>query len=535
MRPGRLRWIAAIAATVLGLTAGAEEPSLPEPIVPPPADLEARLRAVEESNRRLLEILQRSDARYRDLERKYDELRTQVGRPGDGPAPAPAAAPRAGEARSDDAALGEHRSGQFGARDEVVRRPRPPSRALTARLEDGFEFRTSDDEYSLHLHVLDQTDFKDFIPNNMFPARSGLYVPRVRVYFEGRLTKPIEYTVSLQRSVDGNWDLLDGFLNFRASDALQLRFGRTLVPYSYDWYDHLEQYFIAPERGLFPLNFGLSRAAGIMAHGDLSEGRIQYAIGGFDGHASGVADNNNVRDAVGYLNLRPFVQSEDYPALRHLNIGGSIFGGQQVTPQGLLPLRTSLQSSENDEGATAASATFLDFNPGVTALGGRYAGALHLAWYVRHLSIEAEWQSGRFQFYKLGHPGFTTVPVQGFHFALGYFLTGETVIDRSTVVPLRPFSLREGRFGLGAVELFARYSQLELGESVFTADLANADESTRQVYMPEVGFNWYLNQFVKFYFDWQLPFYATPVLVNPGTDTFSRSASMFWVRCQLYF
>ena len=272
----------------------------------------------------------------------------------------------------------------------------------------------------------------------MFPPRSGLYVPRVRVYFEGRLTRPFEYTVSLQRSVDGNWDLLDGFLNFRFSDAFQVRFGRTLVPYSYDWYDHLEQYFITPERGLFPLNFGLSRAAGVLAHGDLREGRLQYAVGGFDGHAVGVADDNNIRDAVGYLNLRPFVQSEQWPGLRHLNLGGSIFGGKQIVPQQPLPLRTSLQSSENAAAASAASATFLEFLPGVSPLGNRAAGALHLAWYHRQLSLESEWQAGRFQFYKLGHPGLTNLSVRGFHTTLGYFLTGETVIDRVHCDPLAP-------------------------------------------------------------------------------------------------
>ena len=71
--------------------------------------------------------------------------------------------------------------------------------------------------------------------------------------------------MSLQRSLEGTWDLLDGNLNFRPSERFQVKFGRMLVPYSYDWFDHLEQYFITPERALFPLNFGLSRQAGLMA------------------------------------------------------------------------------------------------------------------------------------------------------------------------------------------------------------------------------------------------------------------------------
>ena len=136
-------------------------------------------------------------------------------------------------------------------------------RPLRASLGDGFTFKSEDDEYQLRLRVLDQTDFKDFIPNNQIPASSGLYIPRVRVYFEGQLTRLFQYEVSIQRSVDGLWDLLDGNVNFRPDQRFQVRFGRMLVPYSYDWYDHLEQYFITPERALFPLNFGIARSAGL--------------------------------------------------------------------------------------------------------------------------------------------------------------------------------------------------------------------------------------------------------------------------------
>ena len=43
------------------------------------------------------------------------------------------------------------------------------------------------------------------------------------------------------------------------------------------------------------------------------------------------------------INWKPFLLTGDRPALRHLNLGASIFGGLQVSPQSPLPLRTSLQ------------------------------------------------------------------------------------------------------------------------------------------------------------------------------------------------
>ena len=134
---------------------------------------------------------------------------------------------------------------------------------MRATLGEGFTFKSWDDEYQLRLRILDQTDFKDFSPSDQVPAQSGLYIPRVRVYFEGQLTSLFQYEVSIQRSVEGVWDLLDGNVNIDPDPRFQVRFGRMLVPYSYDWYDHLEQYFITPERSLFPLNFGMSRSAGL--------------------------------------------------------------------------------------------------------------------------------------------------------------------------------------------------------------------------------------------------------------------------------
>ncbi len=507
------------------------------------AALEERLRKLEETNRRLLErygelsdreararqeadrIREASEKRYRELEQKYDALKerlerveTEASTVGEAPEGAPPP-PGATLARPEETEESTERQGT----------------GLRARLEEGFALESATEEYLLRFRVLDQTDFKDFIPNNQSPARSGLYIPRVRVYLEGRLTRLFEYEVSLQRSVDGQWDLLDGNLNVSPSERFQLQFGRMLTPYSYDWYDHLEQYFITPERGLFPLNFGLARQAGLLAHGFLADGRLQYAVGGYDGHLVGLADNNNTRDVAGYFNWKPFLLAGDRPALRHLNLGTSLFGGLQISPQSPLPLRTSLQTSENDQAAQSATSTFLRFNPDAFYLGGRFGAAAHMAWYVGGLSLEAEYQVGRFDLARQHVPGHFPLPVVGYHVTAGYFLTGETVERRTAVQPLRPFDLTRRLWGPGAVEVFARYSQLDLDDSVFRDGLAAPRNWSANAYMTDVGFSWYLNQYVKLYVDWQHATFGKPILLNPNSGLFGRDNDLFWVRCQVYF
>lgn len=541
----RLRLRASLGAWLVALAVWAGDGGLARGQTPAgsPADppqsssLEERLRRVEEMNARLLEQLQsdrqESARRYGELEDRYRELQRRLGEP----------SPAADEPRPvvETETAPEEAGGTMG-RASHLGRPGESGRVFVTRelplktvFADGFQLASEDDEFDLRFHILDQTDYKLFTPNDRTFGKSGIYIPRVRVYLEGRLTRFWEYEVSLQRSLDGNWDLLDGNLNLRLSEAFQVKFGRFLVPYSYDWFDHLEQYFIAPERALFPLNFGLSRQAGLMAWGRAREGRFDWALGGFNGHLAGLVDNNPNQEVVGYFNARPFLASERSPALRNLNIGASGSLGITTRNEAPLPLRTSVQAAENDEATTDASAVFLEFNEGAFYQGARAFGAIHLAYYFRGISFESEWNVGQFH---MTRPGLRTkpgVPAQGFHTALSYFLTGEQIDRRTTVMPLRPFRPLQGAWGPGAIEPFVRYSQLHLGDVIFRDDLADGLAWTNDVSMVDLGLNWYPNRWVKFYFDWQHAAFGSPVLVNEAKGVFGRATDLLWVRCQIYY
>jgi phosphate-selective porin OprO and OprP len=79
----------------------------------------------------------------------------------------------------------------------------------------------------------------------------------------------------------------------------------------------------------------------------------------------------------------------------------------------------------------------------------------------------------------------------------------------------------------------ARYSELALGRSVFTAGLADPNLWTNHAQLIDVGANWYLNQFVKVYLDWEHAMFGSPVFSNTGN--FQKSSDLFWIRTQLYF
>jgi len=94
-------------------------------------------------------------------------------------------------------------------------------------------------------------------------------------------------------------------------------------------------------------------------------------------------------------------------------------------------------------------------------------------------------------------------------------------------------TLRSGRFGWGALEPTARYSELTLDRRVFTDGFADPSLWTNQARLVDVGMNWYLNKFVKVYFDWEHAMFASPVFSRSGHS--QTSSDLFWVRTQVYF
>jgi phosphate-selective porin OprO/OprP len=74
---------------------------------------------------------------------------------------------------------------------------------------------------------------------------------------------------------------------------------------------------------------------------------------------------------------------------------------------------------------------------------------------------------------------------------------------------------------------------LNLDQNVFDEGFADEALWTNKAQLVDVGMNWYMNKFVKIYFDWEHAIFADPVVNNPGQ--FEKSNDLFWVRTQVYF
>jgi phosphate-selective porin OprO/OprP len=244
-----------------------------------------------------------------------------------------------------------------------------------------------------------------------------------------------------------------------------------------------------------------------MAWGVLLDQRIEYALGSFDTQRNSFAPSFSHQDFQAFLNFKPFYPREEGFLLRNLQFGGSVdLGNENQSP---VPdvLRANFSPGPatitSPAAANAAELPFLAFNPNVLERGTRTLWELHLGYYYGGLSFVSALEGGHESYSNGATAPAVRIPLNGWFVQAGYILTGETIRDRTLLQPLSPFDLRKGRFGLGAWEVTGRFSQLDLDPRVFTAGLADPHLWTNHAKMLDIGANWYLNQFVKVYFDWE--------------------------------
>ncbi|MDG3007432.1 OprO/OprP family phosphate-selective porin [Paludisphaera mucosa] len=534
-----------------GMAQEAAAPPLPavDP-TPGPEDVSTaeRLRRMEAINQHLIQKLE-------ELSRKNDELSGKV----DEMARGAAGSTSAGEAEggkdgggtgTDDGSFpsaaggGSKASGgdptDTGTAQEVGSPAvaTMPLRSYYDFAHDGFKWTTHDDEFTFGIRGMTQVDARIYQQPNQNPVSSGLYNPRSRIYFFGNFTRPIQYEFSFQNTFD-SVGLLDAYLNFNYDSRFQVRVGRYKTPFSYEWYRIHVWHLLAPERSLFANNYEGNRRFGLMGTGDLFERRIEYAVGTFNTQRNSFKPYDNRQDVMAFMNFKPFYNREEGFLLRDLQFGGSVDAGRENQPLSPAALRLSAPPATSgitgDTAANSANVPWMVFNDNVRERGRRALWELHAAYYLGGLTLMGAWQGGRESYSTKTSGPFTTVPISGWFAQAGYILTGETIRDRTLIQPLHPFDLRKGKFGLGAFEVTGRYSTLALGEQVFTAGLVDRNNWTNHTQMTDLGFNWYMNKFVKVYFDWEHAMFAQPVLYNVQQGLRQSTSDLFWMRFQVYF
>ncbi|HWE38416.1 MAG TPA: porin [Isosphaeraceae bacterium] len=595
-RRARLRALAWLAAIALGTAAAraddppppaetpdpspsrtAPSPPTPSPTTPPAPkpkpkpkprtreeELEERLRRMEEMNRKVLERYETLSKKYDDLSRRLDTatvrnaaLRDPAepaqapaadratgaqgtgGRtnpdeqpPAEGPNRAPAPAGTRGTSREAGGMGAQGMEGRTSIREADAK---PTKSAAKVSFAEGISFASDDDEFQLSFHDLTQAEYRGFPKSDQGTLNSQFFIPRQRWYFTGRATKNVEFYTVINRGYS-SLDLLDAFITLSYSEALRLRAGRMKTPFSYEYYAIAEGDLIAPERSVYDGNLSGNRQEGLMLLGNLAKNRIGYSMGIYNGPRRSFGDFNSAKDLFLYLNTRPFLESEQFKALNYLNLGGGVSGGTENNPT--QPFGFHVANDQTSQGSEPVVATlspiFFRFNNNVTELGQQAQWTAHAVWYYKSLMVLAQYNGG-FQNYSNNGRTTVNVPYEGWFIQATDFITGEQVTRRVNLVkPLHDFGLKKGNRGIGAIEVHGRFAQMSIGKDAFAQGLADPNIWTNQVYVTDVGANWYLNFYTKIYLDWQHAVYGNPITTGiPGK--YMATTNMFWLRFQLFF
>jgi phosphate-selective porin OprO/OprP len=502
------------------------------------ASVEERLRKLEEMNQNLLEQNQRMSEKYDKLSNDYSTIKKKLDER------------EALEKKRERPIHPQRRTGvestRIGdpppSRDDWTLPTKPYSlispRSFYVNYDRGFKIADDDDEFELRLRNLTQLDTRIFNSTAEGEIADGFYIPRQRWYFEGHMTRPLEFEASMTRDF-GAFNVLNLYLNYREDDRFQVRFGRFRTPFTYEFSELSAYDLIAPERSLFANNFSGLRQVGLMAHGEFPHRSFVYKIGIFDGPRNSYGDYNNSKDVMGLFEARPFrllASDSKQKPWTDFSVGGSFDVGQQDNPVFPGELQTSAIPSTSGVRFLNlnASPTFLVFGNNVVEKGLRSLGALHATYYYKNIQFLAEWEHGFQSMSTIGDPYNTRIPLGGWFAQGSYFITGETFERRGLVVPLKPYlPFSKSQRGPGAIELHTRYSALNMGKQVFTAGLADPNLWSDSAYIVDTGINWYWNQFFKVYFDWQYAGFGSPVTFRAGPG--QKNINMFWIRCQFFF
>ncbi len=446
--------------------------------------------------------------------------------------------PRArGEVGAYRPASEEGESGEAEARAPGSADLKPKRHPGRIAFGEGLEFSSDDGEFKLQFHDLSQAEFRGFDQHDLGILNDQFFMPRQRWYFVGELTKRVGFYTAINRGY-GPLDLLDAFITLRFSPALRFRFGRMKTPYLYEYFSIAEGDLIAPERSLFATNFALNRQMGFMFLGELFEDRLSYATGLFNGPRRSFQDYNSAKDFVGDVTWRPFLHSNRFKGLNYFNIGGSWDVGYENN----YPPQPIYWETANDQtagsGATGMSPTFLHLNDNVEELGERVQWGGHMVWYYKSLFLMGEYGGIRSGYGTVNSNRSVPIDINGWHFTASYFVTGERVTRRVNMVqPLRDFNFDflkpGGKFSPGAVELFARYSALDISRNIFTAGFADPNLWSNHVWATDIGLNWYLNFYTRVFLDWQHAGYGNEITTGPGR--FTSTTDIYWVRLQIFF
>ena len=344
--------------------------------------------------------------------------------------------------------------------------------------QKGAAFKSGDGAYELKLRGLLQGDARVFLGSNANQNDTFL-LRTARPTLEGNLGKLVAYRFTPEFAGDST-SIVDAYADLRFNPAYTLRVGKFTSPVGLERLQSSAA-LVDVERALAS-ELAPNRDLGVQLQGEAAKGKFSYALGVFNGAVDGRdAVSSNPDDDVelaGRVFFEPLKGSDSAWAGLGFGLGASS-GSEHGAGSNFLPRYR-----------TPGQATFFAYRSTVLADGDQRRWSPQGWFYRNGLGLQGEYIVSRQEVARDGRQ--TGLEHRAWQATASYVLSGEDASYRG-VTPVRPFGVNGGH---GALELTARYGELDIDDAAFPfyADPATAATRARAW---TLGANWYLTANLK--------------------------------------
>jgi phosphate-selective porin OprO/OprP len=408
---------------------------------------------------------------------------------------------------------------------------------------DGFFLKSADNSFIMRVTGQVQADTRLYDIQHDTTDIDSFLVRRARLGVEGTVFSYWEYRLlpDFSNSQSNTNDvatprILDAYVNAHYWDAFQVEAGKFKQPFSYE--QLIQDRFIPTiERSLID-QLTPARDVGVMVHGQKLFGdRFDYAVSIFNGEINDDYDQNNGKDMAARVVVRP-LNDEALPEwLRGLQAGVSYGFGNDKEP---------VSNTTPNLIRTPAQVPFLQFNSGVRADGPRTRVSPEVAYFCDQFGFAAQYFYGQQEFLPSATaPATITVPQSGFYVMSSYVLTGESRTTYSqAIIPFNNFDPRHPFVTPGAWEVIARVSELRYGDAIFDTfkvgkttfgPLVNPTLFSQGATEFDIGFNWFLNRYIRVAVAYEHDWFLQPVQLGVGKAGRLKEQDSVLSRLQIAF
>ncbi|MCC7264005.1 MAG: porin [Candidatus Latescibacteria bacterium] len=352
---------------------------------------------------------------------------------------------------------------------------------VTANSKDGFTIKSPDGSFKLKIGGYSQGDGRFWLGDTLKARTNTFFLRRVRPQFDGTVGKYVDFRI-MPDFGGGTTVLYDAYLNLTYRPGFKVQVGKFKPPIGLERLQSGAALLFV-ERGL-PTSLVPNRDLGLQVHGDLSGGRLSYAVGVFNGVVDGGNADTDVDDSkelAARIFAQPFKQGTSL--LQGLSLG---VAGSWGNSSGALPsFRTPGQVS------------FFTYTDTTVANGSRVRIAPQFTYYTGPLGLLGEYTLSKQELTRKTDSA--TLQNSAWQVAASYLLSGDQAGYKG-VSPKKSFDPAKGQWG--ALELAARFHQLAIDKDAYPI-FANAKRSARSATAWALGINWYLHRNTKLNLDYE--------------------------------